>query len=211
MLRSFWRLTILCLVFMTSCTTVILTSVWNDQTYKSHPKNVLVIAAVSDSEVKRSLEQEFVLQLKARGIDAVASISIFGDDVMLGEGALAGQIRDQGADAVLITSVNELQAVTIYIPETSYAPPHYYGTWYRYYSAVPLRPGYAIQDPYAVLETNLYDVKTERLVWTAASETYAKSFGRKWRKSYVETIIKKLANLNVLGPAGERSVPPATR
>ena len=88
--------------------------------------------------------------------------------------------RTRGADAVLISGVKELQAVTIYIPETAYVPPHYYGTWYSYYSAVPLRPGFTIQDSYAVLETNLYDVKTERLVWTAASETHAKSFGQKW-------------------------------
>lgn len=81
---------------MTSCTTVILTSAWNDQAYKSHPKNVLVIAAVYDSEAKRSLEQEFVWQLKALGVDAVASFSVFDDEVMLGKGAIAAQIQDQG-------------------------------------------------------------------------------------------------------------------
>lgn len=201
MLRSFGWLSTLCMVFMTSCATVRLTSVWNDEANKRHPKNILVIAAVSDPEEKRLLEQEFVRQLKARGVDAVAGFSVFAGGMLLGKGTLAEKIEDQGADAILISSVKELQAVTIHIPEASYAPLSYYGTWYDYYSAAHIRPGYAIQGAYAALETNLYDARTDRLIWTAASQTYANSFGQKWKESYVATIIKKLASQNVFKAA----------
>jgi hypothetical protein len=49
-------------------------------------------------------------------------------------------------------------------------------------------------------ETNLYDVATENLIWTAASETKIDGKVEKLIKTYVAVIIDAMRKQKVVGP-----------
>jgi hypothetical protein len=67
------------------------------------------------------------------------------------------------------------------------------------YTAV-YTPGYTVEERYVMAETNLYDVATENLIWTAASETKIDGKVEKLIKTYVAVIIDAMRKQKVVGP-----------
>jgi len=59
-------------------------------------------------------------------------------------------------------------------------------------------PGHTVQDAYAYLETNVYDVKTEQLIWSARSETWMADSDQETIKSFIGVIIARLAADKIL-------------
>ncbi|HXJ68303.1 MAG TPA: hypothetical protein VNM39_05320, partial [Verrucomicrobiae bacterium] len=54
------------------------------------------------------------------------------------------------------------------------APSPYYGGWYGYYSmgySYMTSPGYVEENKVYRLETNLYDAKGDKLIWSGLTET----------------------------------------
>jgi hypothetical protein len=50
-----------------------------------------------------------------------------------------------------------------------------------------------------VLDTNLYDVSTEKLIWSAISETFVEGSDEKLIKELIKLITDNLSKQNVLG------------
>lgn len=65
---------------------------------------------------------------------------------------------------------------------------NYYSNWYPAIYA----PGYYDQQQVYYLETNLYDAKTEELIWAAQSETYDPSSIDSFLKGYVKSILEQM-------------------
>ena len=59
-----------------------------------------------------------------------------------------------------------------------------------------------MQDEIVVLETNLYEAKTDKLIWSALSDTFVETFDRgssgEMIKSFIQVIIKKLSEDRVI-------------
>jgi hypothetical protein len=49
-----------------------------------------------------------------------------------------------------------------------------------------------VEDKFAIAETNVYDVATEKLIWTAGTETWIKSSEPKLIQEYVGLMMKEL-------------------
>ena len=186
------------LLLLPSCATTKLTSLWRDETYRDHPQKILVIGLLKTPGNRRILEDEMVRQLKARGPDAVASYTVFPEQVQANKETITAKMNEIGADAVLISRLMDKKSVTTYVPGSP--SPTGYG-WHGYYS---YNPGYVVQDEYAVVQTNLYDLKTDKLIWTAATETWITGdYSDSLIREYTEVIGDSLARQKVIarGPA----------
>ncbi len=187
-------------LMFSSCTTTQVTAVWKDDTYGGHPHKVLVIAVLQNSAVRRIMETALVRQLNARGIEAVPGFSVLSDDQEISKDVIAGKARELGIDTVLVSELLDKRTVASYVPGqasygfgTAYYVAPYYGGWYNYaYS-----PGYYVQDQYVILVTNLYDVKTEKLVWSATSETKITGGDEQTVRSFSQTILNEMARQNL--------------
>jgi hypothetical protein len=117
--------------------------------------------------------------------------------------SISSKMKDLGIDAVLITRLVDKKTVDTYVPgRTHYAPPAYYGNWSGYYRAsygAAYEPGYTVRDEVVVLETNVYDVSTEKLIWSAISETFVEGSDEKLIKELIKLITDNLSKQNVLG------------
>jgi hypothetical protein len=61
-------------------------------------------------------------------------------------------------------------------------------------------PGYIADDEYAVIETNLYEAKSNKLVWAASSETGINDSDQKnLIQTYVGVMVKNMIELGLLG------------
>lgn len=200
-LRSPISFGMLIALFITACATTMLTSVWKDQTYLGQPGKIMVIGVAKKPVNKRILEDEFVRQLKARGTDAVASYTVMPDEKQGDHALIAAKMTEQGADAVLISRMASKKTVLTYVPGSVFSPPPYYGKWRDYYGhgyRAVYTPGYLAEDEYALMETNLYDAGTDKLIWSASSETEIWGSKQDQVISYIGVMVNAMADQKLL-------------
>lgn len=192
MYRYVLSMFVLVLLLPSCSATTQLTSVWRDETYQDHPRKILVLGMLKTPGNRRILEDDMVLQLKAHGTDAVAGYTVLPEQIEANKETITAIMNELGADAVLISRLMDKKSVTTYVPGSP--PPSGYG-WHGYYS---YNPGYVVQDEYAVVQTNLYDLKTNKLIWTAASETWVSGGNDNLILTFTEIIGDALARQKVI-------------
>jgi hypothetical protein len=188
-------------MLITACATTRLTSAWKDPSYQGQPRKIMVIAVARKPLNKRIFEDEFVSQLKARGTNAVASYTVMPDAKQADHAVITAKMKEQGADAVLISRLASKKTVFTYVPSSVYYPPNYYGNWRDYYgysSQAVYTPGYTFEDEYALMEANLYDAGSDKLIWSAASETEILGSDQNQIRSYIGVMVNAMADEKLL-------------
>ena len=189
----------LSLLTLTSCAaTSQLTTSWADPAAANRSlKKVVVVGATPNAAVRRMYEDSFASDLKARGIDAVPSYTVAGEG-QLNKDEASAKLKELGADAVIVTRLVDKQQYENYYPPTysTYAAPSaYYGGWYGYYSmgySYMSSPGYVEQGQIYRVETNLYDVNNDKLLWSGITESTLSS--GQAPTSEVQPVIRLLVN-----------------
>ena len=205
MMRSLHQpfgLLILVAMLVAACTTTQLTGVWKDPEYQTRPAKIMVVGVAMNPVNRRLFEDEFVRQLKARGTDAIASYTVVSDEHQVDQDAIAKKVAERGADTVLITRLVSKKIVQVYVPGTPYYPPPYYGSWPDYYGygyRYMYTPGYIAEDEYAVIETNLYEAKSNKLIWAASSETGINDSNQNLIQTYISVMVNNMIGLGLLG------------
>lgn len=188
-------------LLLPSCATTELTAVWKEPSFRDHPRKIMIIGMIPAPKGKKIFEDEMVRSLRQRGTDAIVSYSLLPEQNAPDRAAVEKVMREQGADAVLIARLVDKKTVASYVPTspapgTPYGGRGYYGAqWYGYYSH---NPGTIREDEFAVIQTNLYDLKTEKLVWTAASETWLATDKVTLTLSFIDVITKKLVDDQII-------------
>ena len=201
-LRNPFGLFILIAMLVTACASTQLTSVWKDPSYQTRPAKIMVVGVAKNPLNRRLFEDEFVQQLKSRGTDAIASYTVLSDEQQGDPAAIAKKVTELGADTVLITRLVSKKIVQVYVPGSPYYPPPFYGTWPDYYGygyRYMYTPGYIADDEYAVIETNLYEAKSNKLIWAASSETGINNSDQNLIQSYIGVMVKTMIGLGLLG------------
>lgn len=189
-------------MLVAACTTTQLTAVWKDPSYQTRPARIMVVGVARNPVNRRLFEDEFVRQLKARGTDAIASYTVVSDEHQVDQDAIAKKVAERGADTVLITRLVSKKIVQVYVPGTPYYPPPYYGSWPDYYGygyRYMYTPGYIAEDEYAVIETNLYEAKSNKLIWAASSETGINDSNQNLIQTYISVMVNNMIGLGLLG------------
>lgn len=200
-LRNPFTLLILAAMLVTACSTTQLNSAWKDPSYKSRPAKIMIIGVAKKPLKRRLFEDEFVAQLKAHGTEAIASYTVLPDKKQDDQAAIAAKVKELGADTVLITRQVSKKTVKTYVPGTIYYPPPYYGTWPDYYGygyRYMYSPGYIAEDEFAVIETNLYETRNDKLVWAASSETVMSDTNQSLIKTYIGVMVNAMAGHGLL-------------
>ena len=149
---------------------------WADPTAQSHSyKKIVIVGATPQAATRRIYEDSFAAELQSRGITPVPSYTF--DQGKLDKDSAIVALKQIGANAVLVTRLVDKENYQTYYPPsytTVAAPTAYYGGWYGYYSmgyTYMSSPGYVTTDQLYRIETNLYDVHGDKLVWSGLTET----------------------------------------
>lgn len=183
------------LVLMGSCASTKLTHTWVDETYAGKTFSNFLVIGVSDREgIRRSFEDAFVGQLKQAGVDAVSSADAIpvSADEKLGKENILEVVRRYQNDAVVMTHLVGVEKEQVYHPPTV-SPYGYYGHYSRVYGTVH-RPGYYSTQTLVRLETNVYDAKTEKLVWSGQSETWQPGSEKQIIEEVIQAVIREMQN-----------------
>ncbi len=169
--------------------------------------NALVIAVSSNLELRTYLEKTAAQVLKERKFQNVhQSVNLYGPDLAKPDAMKAQveqSIQEKDLDLIYSVVIKNVDSETRYVPPTvstvpttGYYRPYgpYYGSYRNYYPTTyqeVYQPGYYVESKTYFLETNIYDAKTEELLWSAQSATVNPSNVNTFSKSYMDAIIRQ--------------------
>jgi hypothetical protein len=186
-------------VLVAACaTSTKLVNVWNDPAYTGGPfKKIIVLGLGADGATSKTFEDIFAAELQRQGVEAIPGHNLFPKDQQPTREAIEQAAKNVSADGFLVARLvktdKETQYTTGYSPTV---PPGvgYYNNFYGYYTAaVTYTPPIAYQYEVVTVETNLWDVRTGKLVWTATTETFAPGTVNQEAPGFAKLIINALA------------------
>jgi hypothetical protein len=178
-----------------------LKSVWKDVNYTGGDfKKVLIIGAAERHPVRRDFENEFAEQLKANGIRAVPSHTIISTRKMLDKEAILSKIKDLNIDAVLVTRLLYQETATQLYPKGKVyvKTPSYYNDFNDYVDHAIMSRVSGDPNRLVHLETNFYELKNEKRIWTALSATFVEGAPKREIKDFIKIMIEQMASDGVI-------------
>jgi hypothetical protein len=175
------------------CASTKFVNTWTDPGYSGAPlTKILVIAVSKQAGIRRSIEDEFVRQLQAQGVQAVPSYKLIPEDGEVPKERLAQAVQEAGADGVLITRLVKVERETKVYPG-SFGPPYwgmygfYSSAWMGFYD-----PPQIVTYEVATSEANLFHAQDEKLIWSGTTETFSPRDMDKYIKEFAVEIVKAL-------------------
>jgi len=193
---------------LTSCgPSTVVTGSWKNPAHvkKAEPyKHIFIAAMLSDVGIRTQLEDAIAQKAISRGLVVTKSLDIFPPMMtkkdIPSEEKLMEIIKGTNSDLILTVAVKSIKEETRYVQSTAtpmYSPYGYggayggYGGFYGYYGN-SYNQGYYTTDQFVFLETNLYDVETGALAWSAQSTSTNPSDFRTFSREYLYAILDRL-------------------
>jgi len=204
-------------VLLISCSptkksTVTVIGSWiNKEKIPATPENsVFIVVLTQDMSIRSTMESELAAAATANGVKAIQSLSVLTpvtgvDDSIIIE-AFKRTVIKSGCSSVLIVTLLDSKNDTKYIPSSSYSYqpyPHYgyYGTYYSYYGQAYntiSTPGYYVTDNTYYIESNLYDVATQDILFSIQTKAVNPNDMGKASKQFAETLVDDLKSNGLL-------------
>lgn len=188
-----------------SCSTT-MKYTWTKESFEGKSFDKVLVLTLSKNLKSRTLFENTVAELLvAEGITATNGLSVITpvEDVKkLTEAEIEKRIKDGGYDAVLITTLIDVNTRDVQVNNYNYYPYMYGGRYgYGYNSYIYSSYNYMYNDQYReektyVLETRLYDVneanQKEAVVWSGQSELVDPSGSESASSTYSKKLVKTL-------------------
>jgi hypothetical protein len=167
---------IICTVFLLfglfyACAGMKMTHDWKDKKYANgYLQNVMVVGVARTLDKRRMFERELTQQFSRNGVKAIMSIDVVPPNQELNRATIKAVAKKHKMDTVFLTRLISIKE------EETYHPPIYaervapQGYSFTDYSFVVTEEQYTTM--YDVkLESRLYKIATEKMIWTGLSET----------------------------------------
>lgn len=137
---------------------------------KGNQNKVLVVAMVKDETARRVIEDELVKRMNEK---AVVSYSILTADMMkvIKEESLRNILNRDNFTHILMMRLVDVDKETTYVPGTTVGFYGGYTTYYGYGAAYYSNPGYYSTSKNYSVETTVYSLNPDKLLWTGTSKT----------------------------------------
>ncbi len=174
---------------------------WHDESYAGEPKleNVLVLGIFKDDLQRRAFEAKFVESIVSGGKQAIAGYTLMPEKEDYDDKQdIIDAVGKTDVDSVLITSLKSVSEEERYIPPSAnYAPAMgmgygYYGSYYGSMYQTVYTPGYTVSDTVVYLETHVYLVESEKLVWAGKTKSVNSASGEKITLELIDIVTKDL-------------------
>ncbi len=180
-------------LLVAGCASTSIRNAWFDTSYKGGPfRKILVVGFGDNIADTRVFEDIFVQKLQAAGVDGIPGYLTLPQGTPPGDSAWNAAVEGSGATGLLAVRLlrvdTKTQINTVMMPAPMMWGP--YGGWYGpAMVAVPQVQQYDV----ATVETNLWDVKTRRVVWAATTDTFNPASVAQETPGFADVIIGQLA------------------
>lgn len=170
-------------------------------------RKVMVVAVLSDRDrsLQEAMETQMTNELSAKGISAASAYKTYGPRGFKNEAQAKRQLRSSGADAIMTIVLLGKTQEKNYVPgNVTYQPggwgPYYSRFWgyYRYSYSRVYTPGYYTTNTSYFWESNLYEVKKDKMVYSVQTESFDPSSAVSLSKDYSRKIVENMMKQGVL-------------
>jgi hypothetical protein len=155
-----------------------------------HFRQPIVVFVSKDVVFRRTMEDK----LASHFPNAVPSYRVLSNADMTDGAKVLHMLDASGYDGAIIMDVVNVANVVTYTPGTYwYGPP--YGTFAGYWGTAwgyPYDPGYISNDVVVSIETQIYNLRADKLIWAARSETTDPKSVGKLGDSVIKHVMQEL-------------------
>jgi len=178
------------------------TGVWvnKDKIQGKSFNKIFIVVMTADPEARSTVENDLAAVATSRGHPVVKSIDVITtslkDPKLPTKDEVVAKVKETACDAVFVATLLKKEESLGYTPGTStysVAPyqtyyPGYYSYWYPSVST----PSYYDHEKTYFMQSNLYDVASEEIMWSVKSKIFSPETLKKFSKQYTSTLIKQL-------------------
>lgn len=185
----------------------VITATWKSPASATKKYNRIMVAALTSNTIAKETVENEIAMVLSNSATVLKSITEFPPDITNSDTnkvIILNKVKDTNVDAILTVSLINKETESRYIPGRSPYDPlgySYYNSFWGYYSYIypfAYNQGYYIQERTYFIETNLYDVETEKLVWSAQSKTYNPEDLKTFSKEFANIIVSRLKKDGIL-------------
>lgn len=171
-----------------ACSTTEFKSTWRDPTARPVALRAQPVAAfliTSDVATRRAGEDILARELSARGVKGIPGYQLTGDQPVRDSEVLRKKLQQAGIDGTVIMRVVDRRVELDYVP----GGPIYGSMWgyWDYGWGIMGSPGYLETDTIVSVETLIYSLPNDKLLWAGISETTDPSN----LDTFIKEIVKK--------------------
>ena len=202
------KILIILIIICNGCSSSKITSYWKDTTVVSKEyKKIMVLGLIreSDRSLQQNMENHLVGDLQIIGYNAISALQYYGPKSFekMEEQAAIEKIKNTGVDAVITIVLLDKKKERKYIPGNIYYSPYsyYYNHFWGYRSTLYNRihePGYYVTDTKYFWESNLYDMETQKLIYSVQTQSFEPSSSEIMGHEYGQMIVKNMINHTIL-------------
>jgi len=155
---------------------------------------VLAMVISPNESTRRGAEVALAAELNKRKLQAIPAYSVIPTEEIQDKDKARARVEQSGAVAVVVMQVTGQEKEYTSSPGM-YLAPSYGGFWGGYYGygwGMAYSPGYLTTDRYVHVETLVYDLKQNKLVWAGMSETKNPSKAGAFIKELVDESAKEM-------------------
>ena len=136
-------------------------------------KKVVAIFVNKNMAMRRTAEDTLAREISSHGAQGVPGYTIFGEEEIRDQAKVREKLQSMGFAGLVVMRVAGKETQVNYVPGTYYGSP-YYRTWGGYWGygwGAVYDPGYMTVDQVVKLETLVYSLEQDKLVWAGQSRT----------------------------------------
>jgi hypothetical protein len=160
---------------ISSCSSTKIISTWrepNKEISLQKLNKVLVVALFQDETTRRKVEDQMVGYFYGKG---VASYDYLDKSISeKNEDAIREKIKNDGFDGALTMRLLDVEKEEVYSRGNISRYPNYYNTFSSYYYrnwGYYANPGYYSTTKIYTVETNVFSIKEDKIIWTGITKT----------------------------------------
>ena len=178
MLRVSRIVAVVLLVLGLGCSSTHFVSTWTDPSLEGPVSltgtRVATFLLADEEGTRRAAEEILAGEVTSHGAEGIPGFSLMSSEEAMDQEWAKQQLSEEGIEGAVIMRVIGRETETRYVPgSTSYAPAHYssmWGYWGPSWTVVH-DPGYLETDVVVSVETLVYSVTQDKLLWAGVSET----------------------------------------
>lgn len=175
-----------------------LTAVWKAPGATSVKFNKVLVAVLSSDQLRRRVVEDRLVQ---RIANSTPSYKFLTEADVKDQAQARAKIQAGGFDGALIVRFVGTTKEESYVPGASYWGPAPYATMWGYWGygwGAVYSPGYMVSDTIITLESNVYSVSKDELLWSSRSETMNPDSLNDMMTSVIDATVKEMKKQKVL-------------
>jgi len=157
-------------LILASCSSTKLEKSWADPSFNAATtepfKKVLIFAPLKDAASQRTAEDKIAAQFKDKAAAVPSYTYLKPSDTIQTE--LDQKLVKDGFDGVISMQLTDVEKSTSYVQGSSYGG---YRGYRGYYGYGAYSPGYYTEDKTFYVETNLYSLRDNKLLWSGTTSS----------------------------------------